>query len=449
MMEHFFQNADKKNSHGSSAFANSWEIRKVLKPSNKGIYLANDLRLTLDKSTMHSVIIGPSGMTKSTAFAYNNALRPWKDPVGLVFFDPSGDLYQNCGSYLRKMGFLPRKIDLNHPEESESINPLLFVTNKNEARHMAQALVEGVYKQNTSDPFWSESAVMILTVVIFAMAKKVPPQNRTLYLLAHLINKFNPSSQEHVDALIESAFENDPQTSEEYAAFNANSFKVRQSILATVKSCLYSFSDPVMQRICSRNSFHFSELRERKTVLFLSQREDMIPYNRAFWALLFHQLFHYLMEGGSQPVHCFLDEFSSYKIPNFTAIISTIRRRNVGLHLMLQSYEQLEEIYNPTQTRTIFQNCATKVFLPGLSLQTCRLVSDMLGNATELYSQTQKDFFAPDNPRYRVGRQLLTPDEVRRLKDGRAIVVHINHKPMLVRMTPYFNNRTLKRRTKN
>jgi len=450
MIEDIFS-FNKKTTHGSSAFASTWEVRKLLKSGNKGVYLANGLRLTSDKSFMHTVLVGPSGSHKSTGFLLNNLLRKWNQSVGMVIFDPDGSGYEKCTPFMENEGFQVLKIDLNNPEESESTNPLLEVTDKHSAREMAQTLIEGVYKDNKSDPFWSESGQLLLMVVILAMTKRVPESERTLSFLAHLINKFNPTSQEEVDAFIEGALEDDLHTFQEYLAFTANSFKVKMSILATIKACLYSFADPVMQRICSHNSFSFSKLREGKIALFLIQREDRISYNRTYWALFLNSLFSYLMQGGSssQPVYCFLEEFSSYKIPNFTAIISTIRRRNVGLNIILQSVESLREIYGPEQAKVVFENCATKMFLSGLSYESSKLVSDMLGQGTATYSQEPlKGLFTNDTPRYRTARPLLTPDEVRRLKDGTALVVHRNHRPMLLKQTPYFKNRKLKRRSK-
>ena len=143
-------------------------------------------------------------------------------------------------------------------------------------------------------------------------------------------------------------------------------------------------------------------------------------------------------------VYLFADESASFYTPDIEIIIVTIRKKKVSLNLILQSYEQLASVYNPDKSRIIFQNAYSKVFLSSLSFESARIVSEMLGQTTETYSsQDGKNWSLHRNM-----RNLLTPDEVRRLDEEYCLFIAGNHKPMKLKMGAFYNNWKLKRRSK-
>ena len=435
---------DRKRTHGSAQWADNWEQRKVLRPSYKGLYIADNLRLDLEASNAHLALIAPTRGGKTSRYILNNALRKWPQPVGMVYFDPSGEIYKQSANWHRKQGFQVRKINLDDYQHSEQFNPLLLVQDKNDARLMAQALIEGVYKDSNEDKFWTESAISITTLLILAVVQQMPPQQCTLFFLNTLAHKFG-HAQDEIDVLMQTAL-NDADF-EEYAAFLSSSTKVKQSIISTVKSALFTFSDPVLQHICAQSTFDFLELRSQKTVLYLIQREDKIPFYAAFWSIFFQQLFEALMIGAGNQVFLMLDEFASYNIPNFHNIISVIAKRKVSVSVILQSFQQLQTAYGRDKAQIILDNLNSKIILPGLPAHSAEVISQGLGTTTEIYTPTQADFFDTTAPKQRVGRSLMTPDEVRTLKEGHCLFLHGRYNPMKLRMTPYYKNRTLVKRS--
>jgi len=436
---------DKKRTHGSAQWADSWEKRKVLSANNKGLFIADSLRLDLKTSCAHLVLIAPTRAGKTSRYILNNALRKWPNPVGMVYFDPSGEIYQQSANWHRKQGFQVRKVNLDDYRQSEQFNPLLFVRNKNDARLMAQALVEGVYRDGKEDKFWTESAISITTLLILAVVQKIPLERRTLFFLNTLANKFG-HAQDEINSLMEIAL-NEPDF-EEYTAFLSQSTKVKQSIISTVKSALFTFGDPVLQHICEESTFDFLELRQRKTVLYLIQREDKIPFYKAFWSIFFQQLFEALMIGEGNHVFLMLDEFASYNIPNFHNIISVIAKRRTSVSVILQSFQQLYSAYGRDKAQIILDNLNSKIILPGLPAHSAEVISRSLGTTTEIYTPNQADFFDTTAPKQRISRPLMNPDEVRTLKEGYCLFLSGRYNPMKLKMAPYFKNRLLKRRTK-
>lgn len=78
------------------------------------------------------------------------------------------------------------------------------------------------------------------------------------------------------------------------------------------------------------------------------------------------------IENGITPrdMHFLLDEFGNIpKINDFENKISTARSRNIWFHLVLQSYSQLENVYNPNVAQIIKDNCS-QIFLGSTNSKT-------------------------------------------------------------------------------
>ena len=433
-------------SHGSAKFAGFWEERKVLKKANDGVYIANSLRLNRDTSFKNLALISPTGAGKTTKYILNNTLREWNKRTSLVIFDPSSEIYRLSAHWLRrKQKFNILKIDLTSLN-GEKYNSLVQVHNKSTARIVAISLINAVYAESNNDQFWTESAISILTLVILAIVAKIPRENQNLAFVNRIINKFN-HSQEEVNSLMEIALCEDDF--DEYASFLSNSVKVKQSIIATVKSALYIYSDDVLKQICSESSFDLADLRNKKTALFLIQEEHKIPYYKGFWSLFFRQLFEFILTAnGGNDIFMFCDEFNAYSpIADFDTIISTIRKKRCHISIILQSYEQLVSSYGIGKAKIIFENCTNKLFYGGLSHESAKIVSDSLGVMTESYSA--KGIFKQSQPLQRISRNLMTPDEVRTISGKECLFISGNYKPIhLKKVKAFYQNRTLKRRSR-
>ena len=145
------------------------------------------------------------------------------------------------------------------------------------------------------------------------------------------------------------------------------------------------------------------------------------------------------------PVHLFLDEFANVGvIPHFETTISLARGRGVGIWLGIQSLSQLEARYGKPNAQTILTNCATKIALHGLDVETAEYFSRAVGLKTQLIPRRtwQKKRFAlfalsTSDTAQESPRALLTGDEVRRIGTNAALVITGNRKPLLVHKYRY------------
>lgn len=89
-----------------------------------------------------------------------------------------------------------------------------------------------------------------------------------------------------------------------------------------------------------------------------------------------------MLEGKKPPVvHFVLDEFGNIpNIPNFDSKIATSRSRNIWMHLFLQSYEQMYNVYtDKAEADVILSNCNSRIFLGSQSYRTIETFSTECG----------------------------------------------------------------------
>ena len=168
--------------------------------------------------------------------------------------------------------------------------------------------------------------------------------------------------------------------------------------------------------------------------------------------IFFSQLFQRLYEfgdqnGGSLPIPMFLvlDEFANIgRIPNFERILSTCRSKKLHISIILQSIDQLEEIYDEKVTQTIMANCSTQLFLGSNAQKTLETFSKLLGEKTitrdNVSRNTDKDNKTSGHgySDQILGRALLTPDELRRLDTDECIIFIQTMKPIRTKKYWYY-----------
>lgn len=121
-----------------------------------------------------------------------------------------------------------------------------------------------------------------------------------------------------------------------------------------------------------------------------------------------------------------LDEFAQIgRIPNFTQVLSSIRSREMSIKIIIQAVNQLESLYK-SDWKTIFNNCATHLFLGTNDKDTMEYYSTRSGKQTIRARSTSKSHSyrngsSSENKQIQ-GRPLLTPDEVARIGIDEGLV---------------------------
>lgn len=164
-----------------------------------------------------------------------------------------------------------------------------------------------------------------------------------------------------------------------------------------------------------------------------------------FFTFLFKDQIETADNNGGNPVaiNYILDEFANIgMIPDFSNKISTARSRNIGITIILQTITQLYQVYTPNVSNTILGCCATQICLGANDDMTIKYFVNLLGETTIIARSTKDDRQVGhiDNlfPEYSENlgegkRNLLTFDEMRRIKATDLIVVCAHMKPLLLK----------------
>ena len=172
-------------------------------------------------------------------------------------------------------------------------------------------------------------------------------------------------------------------------------------------------------------------LGEKKVALYAVIPDNDNTFNFLV-SLLYAQAFQSLYYSADQihhgplPRHVrfVLDEFAAMPLPGFTRELATMRSRSISASVIIQNMAQIKELYKDSW-ETIPGNCDTILYLGGNESSTHKYVSEMLGKATidtKTHGQTKGKSGSYSTNFQMSGRELLTPDEVRKLDNRYALL---------------------------
>ena len=124
-----------------------------------------------------------------------------------------------------------------------------------------------------------------------------------------------------------------------------------------------------------------------------------------------------------------LDEAANFaRIPRLAGYASSGPGQGIQLLLCFHDLAQLEAGYGTEAARTIWNNCRARVLLPGQGdLKTLELFSRSIGDETRVYRSEHSNRWRSGSTEQRVGRPLVTVDELRRERN--AVLIYANAPP--------------------
>lgn len=184
----------------------------------------------------------------------------------------------------------------------------------------------------------------------------------------------------------------------------------------------------------SHCDFRFRDLKREKTTIFMvcdpSRMDVFAPWiGTLTWAALKELV----REENTIPVQCLFDEFTNYVLTGLPNTLTALGGSGVRCWLVVQELEEVIRVYGREALATILSQTDVKQFFGVASFETAYLVSKMLGQttiSTESFSMGQDLAETPTANRSKAPRDLLTPDEVRRLPDDEQIIFARNLLPM-------------------
>lgn len=433
--------------YGAARFLTVKESKKILDSKNVGLSINGTKKQTLsqDNSFKHLLLVAPSGTGKTTSYVVPSILLQLQQGGSIVVTDPSGEIFNLTSAYARQQGYEIKVFNVSQHKESLTYNPILHANTHRDIANLARILVESAFESNSNNSFWNDGASTIIELLI-QLLKAQPLKYQNLANVRYLLNNFGLTGDALFPLFSQSNINQSLFT--EFQSFLNQEPKILHGFLSTAKTALKSFTDTDLCQLTATDSLDFRVLRKKPTILYIICQESLIPHYSFMLKILYSQLFSFVMEGlqsDIQPIYMYMDEFGNIgKINDFNTILTTIRKYGVSISLILQDIQQLTNIYGHTQASIIMNGgTSSKLFLSGMSHTSCQEVSNLLGNATieDVNKWTQRKSAA-------YGRALLTPQEIRTLKQGLGIFIHGSELPIQLKMVPFYQNKRLNKLTK-
>ena len=441
--------------HGSSDWSQHGEQYQVLS-KKAGIILAENNYLPLNKrGNVNVLVVGGSGSGKSASYSIPNAHQLLGS---YVFTDPKGELYDKTAGYLKQNGYKIKVLNLVHPQYSDGYNPLMHVASEIDVDIIANTIVKGQKTEGSnSDPFWDDSAEMLLKALIYYLMATRPDEEQNLASCAELVRAANSNGGSNLLTELMSQLPYDHPARMNYKSIEIAPEKTYSSILSTLQSKLGKFDSKEIAELTSTDTIDFEQIGNERTAVYVISSDTHGAYDfllTIFFSQMIQQLYDLADNSPGLklrvPTYFILDEFANIgRIPDFDKKISTSRSRAISFSVILQNLDQLEAIYEKAN-ETIIGNCDTHVFLGSNSQKTVEYFSKALGEKTISRENISKNFDkehvktgSSDSDQI-MGRALMTPDELRRMDNDLCIIFEKGIKPVKAKKFYYFKKPMVK-----
>jgi type IV secretion system protein VirD4 len=458
--------------HGSSHWASQAEVAAagLLGAGDGGIVVGRlGKQVLVDRKDRHVLAYAPSGTGKSSCLVIPTLLR-WRGSV--LAFDIKGELWEKTSGYRQSLGHCVVRFDPSLVKGGAAYNPLLAIPRSEEdvafAQDVADILVSPEGKEATGgERFFEDSARALLTGVILHVVytEARPALGTCLQLLsspkptdtweAMRTAIHDPGGRRGwIDRATGSRSETHPTVASAASRLLGMDFRTATAVQATAQSKLVLFEDPIVCRNTAGSDFQGEDLisGDQPVAVYLTvapaDLDRMRPLLRIILAQLSRQLTKEIRRD-RRPVLFMLDEFTALgKLDFMHRGIGFFRGYQIRVFISIQSLEQLFQLYGPHQS--IGANCAVQIAYGANDVATAKLLSEMTGKRTVEYRRESWSRNLLGGRRSEseteTGRPLLSPDEIRRLPDGEALIYVAGCAPIRGERVPYFRDPELNRR---
>lgn len=452
--------------HGSARWGSARQLDRKYrdKDPERNTVLTQHVSMSLDgrkhRRNLLQIVVGGSGSGKTRFFAKPNLMEA---NCSYVVCDPKGEMLRSIAPLLLEKGYVVKVFDLIDTKRSNCFNPFAYLHDDKDVMKMVNNLIKNTTPKDAqqNDPFWERSEIALDTAIILYLIHEAPPEEQTLDMVLYMLNcagasEEDESYQSPLDLLFEALEDEEPDhvAVREYQIFKQAEDRTAKSILITAAVRLSAFILPEINRITSHDELELHLLGERKQAVFC-----VIPDNDSTFSFLvgmlytctFQSLYYRadkLHQGGLPvPVRLMMDEFCNVALPDeFGKIQATMRSRNIMSTIILQNFSALKALYK-NEWEGLLGNADTMLYLGGNEQSTHKYISEMLGKQTikvQSSGQTKGRNGSMSINYQTIGRELMTPDEVRAMDNRYALLFIRGEHPVMDQKLDILKHRNLK-----
>ncbi|MCR5019981.1 MAG: type IV secretory system conjugative DNA transfer family protein [Ruminococcus sp.] len=452
-----------------------WKHREKGFIKDNNVVLTNEVKMSLNtrqtRKNLNVMVIGGSGSGKSRFYVKPNLMQA---NTSYVCTDPKGELLRSTGKMLEHYGYDIRVFNLIDMAHSNNYNPFQYIYDV-DGHYSATAVIKmvNVLMKNTSkensggDQFWDDSTKALLAALCFYLVECEDKSRQNFSEVMKLLKKAEVKEGDEAYMsdldLIFDALENPDKYTEEtekldkrvkelnlidlaqknkkpneymcikyYKDFKKAAGDTAKSILISTAVRLQAFNIPEVMDLTSCDNIHLETIGDKPAAMFIIIPSSDDTFN-FLAAMMYTQLFDVLYDranfkyGGRLPVHvrCLLDEFANLgQIPRFEELLATMRSMEISANVIIQNLSQLKKMYKDSW-ENVLGNCDSLLFLGGQEPTTLEHISKTLGKETidtRSHNRTRGRQGSTSENDGILGRELMTVDELKTMKDNECIL---------------------------
>ena len=440
--------------HGSASWGSVRELDKKYrdKDAGKNVILTQHLQMSMNgklhRRNLLQIIVGGSGSGKTRFLAKPNLMLA---NASFIVTDPKGEMLRAVGNLFLEEGYVLRVFDLIDPSKSDCYNPFCYIRKDADVFKLIDNFIKNTTPKGAkaNDPFWEKSETALDAALMLYLLHEAPVEDQNMETILYMIENGGAKEEDDdyqspLDLLIEALEEEQPDhiAVRQYHIFKQAAGKTAKSILVSAAVRLASFTLPEIQRITASDDMELGKLGERKQAIFCIIPDSNDASLNFLVGMLYTQAFQELYFQADKvhqgalpvPVRLMFDEFANVALPDgYARLQATMRSRNIMSTIILQNISQLKALFKD-DWEGIIGNADSFVYLGGNEQSTHKYISELLGKETidtRTSSQSKGRNGSFSQNFQQTGRELMTPDEVRRLDNKNAIVLIRGEKPVI------------------
>ena len=440
--------------HGSASWGSVRELDKKYrdKDAGKNVILTQHLQMSMNgklhRRNLLQIIVGGSGSGKTRFLAKPNLMLA---NASFIVTDPKGEMLRAVGNLFLEEGYVLRVFDLIDPSKSDCYNPFCYIRKDADVFKLIDNFIKNTTPKGAkaNDPFWEKSETALDSALMLYLLHEAPPEDQNMETILYMIENGGAKEEDDdyqspLDLLFEALEEEQPDhiAVRQYHIFKQAAGKTAKSILVSAAVRLASFTLPEIQRITASDDMELGKLGERKQAIFCIIPDSNDASLNFLVGMLYTQAFQELYYQADKvhqgalpvPVRLMFDEFANVALPDgYARLQATMRSRNIMSTIILQNISQLKALFKD-DWEGIIGNADSFIYLGGNEQSTHKYISELLGKETidtRTSSQSKGRNGSFSQNFQQTGRELMTPDEVRRLDNKNAIVLIRGEKPVI------------------
>ena len=463
--------------NGSEEWADPYEVtkRRANPDDSKNRILSQHVKVDTQgdrkPSNNNMLVIGSAGTYKTTSVVARNLLKAQNNIIAL---DVKGELMFKYGLYLKQQGYTVRCLNLKNPEMSDRYNPFAYIENEEDLIKLIANIQQSLTPPDAmkGDPFWDDGVALYLQAVFYYewwYAKKEGRKgtfNNVLKLVNDEAKKADVKVEKgkqpptllqlKMDKLAKEDSEDNPAV-RDYRKLKEGASETVRSIIIITNAKLKLCETAALKRIFEDDDLNIREfatgvggtldnLTNNKLALFLCVNDNDKSYNFVC-SMLYTQALTILARmadddfrdrGGALqiPLEIWMDEFYAGARPADTEqLMGVIRSRNISMIPILQSVAQIKALFSAEKWEIIMDNCPIMIYLGAGAgaLDTHKYISELLGKATIDTIGDGKHGSSYNSNFNKAGRELMTPQEVKRMDRKKCIIFMEGERPIIDR----------------